>query len=176
MYAGLLKKYLFGKSLHIIIKASVADFIFGRALCFQHNFQKDFKRDDFKALKLSLVEASYLRLLQNIQVTAWNKSQKPNCKTFDGNTLKMNAAIPVQVLKNKATFPNGSRLNRHFCFAHPGNRARENKFALAWLLKKASLLTSDEVIKSYSWRHISYFSHFEAIVIYYNVISTQRAI
>ena len=70
MYAGLLKKYLFGKSLHIIIKASVADFIFGRALCFQHNFQKDFKRDDFKALKLSLVEASYLRLLQNIQVTA----------------------------------------------------------------------------------------------------------
>lgn len=89
----------------------------------------------------------------------------------------MNAAIPVQVLKNKATFPNGSRLDTHFCFAHPGNRARENKFAQAWLLKKPSLPTSDEVIKSYRFRsHISYFSHFEAMVIYYNVISTQREI
>ena len=78
-----------------IIKAPVADFIFSKIPCFQHIVLNTFRWMRFKYENYSLRYILFQALQQQSDYISLI------AKTFDGNTLEMEAPGPIQVIKNK---------------------------------------------------------------------------
>ena len=81
--------------LQIVIKESVAEFVFIKTPYFQHILLNTFKRMHLKYVNYSLRRT----LFQTFRQHSLCKSLI--AKTFDGITIKVKAASPIQVTKNK---------------------------------------------------------------------------